>query len=369
MILKKIELFNFRNYNYLKVILNPKINVFIGKNGMGKTNILESIYFLAITKSYRTNFDNRMIKEKETITKVKGVLLKENKLSSNLEMQIINDVKKAIIDKTEIKKLGDYISNLNVIIFSPESIELIKGSPNIRRRFLNIEITQIDKKYLKQLSNYNELLKIRNGYLKLIKDNKKIDKLYFDVITDKLIENAIYLYQKRNDYIKEINKYLEKIYLEIAEKGKLRIKYINNIDSYEDIKIKEYLNQKYKNSYKSEIEQGKTLYGPHRDDFLFVLDDKDIKNYGSQGQQRMAILSLKLSEIEIFKNITNEDPILLLDDIFSELDKFKKKKFIEYISKKTQTIITTTDINKKSLNNATIFTVKDEKISKIEEVN
>lgn len=368
MILRKIELINFRNYNCLKVELNPKLNVFIGKNGMGKTNILEAIYFLAITKSYRTNIDNKMINKFKNSTKVKGVLLKEKKLPINIDIQIVNGIKKVNIDNTEIKKLSEYISNINVIIFSPESIDLIKGSPSVRRKFLNIEIAQINQKYLQQLNIYNELLKIRNGYLKLIKENKKIDKVYFDIITNKLIESAIYIYQNRKEFVDDINNKINSIYYKISKSGKLRIKNINNIVKYDDKSIREYLLKKYKLSFKSEVEQGKTLYGPHRDDFLFVLNDNDIRSYGSQGQQRMAILSLKLTEIEIFKVRTQQDPIFLLDDIFSELDRIKKKNLIQYITNKTQTIITTTDINKRSLKNGKIFTVKDGEIIKTEEV-
>lgn len=368
MVLKNIDINNFRNYTSLSLDLNPRLNIFVGENGMGKTNILEAIYFLAITKSHRNSVDKKMIKQDDFLSKIKGKVKYLNRLDQNLEINLSELEKKVKIDNNEIKKLSDYISNLNVVLFSPETIELLKGSPSVRRKFLNVEIAQINNKYLKQLNLYNKLLKTRNEYLKTISNSKFVDEVYFDIITERLIDCAVYIYQQRNSFINQINKYIELIYTQIAKNKNLRLKYLTSLANFDDEKIKEYLKTKFTISFKNEVEQKTTLFGPHRDDFIFVMNDKDLKSYGSQGQQRIALLSLKLAEVKIFREVTKENPILLLDDIFSELDKFKKKNILEYIDEDIQIILTTTDINKKNLHNATIFSVKEGQVLKYEEV-
>lgn len=368
MIIKNVELINFRNYDTLNLEFNKNINIFIGKNGMGKTNILEAIYFLAITKSHRTSNDRKMILEGKKGTKVKGIIKKEGYLNKALEIMLSETKKEVKIDSDEIKKLSLYISNMNVILFSPEIIEILKGSPSERRKFLNIEIGQINSRYLREVNIYNNLLKIRNEYLKNINNKKVIDEAYFDIITDKLINSAIYIYKTRQEFIGRINMYIVGIYKNIATSGNLRLRYMVNFDNFESETIREYLKTKLYNNLKNEIEQGTTMYGPHRDDFLMVLNDKDLKSYGSQGQQRIALLALKLAEIRIFKDKTGTNPILLLDDIFSELDKYKKKNILDYIIDDIQVFITATDISKKSLHNANIYHVTNGKITKYEEV-
>lgn len=368
MILKKLTLFNFRNYDNLNLNLNPKLNIFLGKNGMGKTNIIEAIYFLAITKSYRSTVDKKMIMENKTNTKIKGKVEYQNHLAKNLEIVLNEENKRALIDNNEVKTLSKYISNLNVILFSPETIELLRGYPAIRRKFMNIEMGQINAKYIKQLSVYNNLLKLRNEYLKNINNNKVVDEVYFDIITNKLIDNAIYIYQQRNEFIKKLNEYIPGIYKQIDKAKDVRLKYLIPFKDCNSETIKEYLKDKFLKNFKREVEQGKTIFGPHCDDFLFVFNGRDLKFYGSQGQQRMVLLTLKLAEVKIFKELTKENPILLLDDIFSELDKYKKKNILKYIDNDIQVFITATELRKKNNSPANIYTIDEGKVTKVEEV-
>lgn len=361
MILKKINLINYRNYEKISISLNNKINIFVGNNAQGKTNILESIYVLALTKSHRNVNDTNLICYNKSLTKIEGKIKKES-IVDTLEIRITKNDKNVFKNKTHIKKISDYISNLNVILFTPDDLDIIKGSPSIRRNLLNIEISQISKKYITVLNEYNKLLKTRNEYLKMLYINNFSDKKYLDILTDKLIEKAVYIYKERKNFIDALNENISKIYMEITGIEGLSIKYLNNCDinNFNDEEIRKKLLIKYKENYKKELLQGMTLYGPHRDDFDFFIKEENLKLFGSQGQQRLSVICLKLSEIDIFKKKTNTSPILLLDDIFSEIDKTKKNKLIKFINKDIQTIITTTDlrgISKKILEEASIFKV------------
>jgi len=363
MVLDNISLVNFRNYSKLNINFSKSINILIGDNAQGKTNILEAIYVLAITKSHRAMIDSSIIKENEQFCKLKGKV-NINNLSRNLEFFLSNNEKKVSINNKQIKRLTDYISKFNIIIFTPDDLDLIKGSPGVRRKFLNVEIGQLDNNYLNILNDYNKLLKTRNEYLKRITNKKGLNEKYLEVLTDKLIEKAIYIYQKRFEFIGLLNERINLIYSDIMNRDNLSIKYSNNLNikEFDSDAIKEILQNKFKNNLSKEILLGTTLNGPHKDDIIFRLNENDIKTYGSQGQQRACILSVKLAEISIFKNKTNEMPLVLLDDIFSELDDTKKNNIIKYINKDMQVIITTTDlnqINEELLINSYIYKVQN----------
>jgi len=340
------------------------MNIFVGDNAQGKTNILEGITILALTKSHRIGVSPNIIMFNKNKCKISGVV-KNNKIISKLEVEITEDYKKLRVNKTDIKKVADYISNLNIIIFTPDDLEIIKGSPNVRRNLLNIQLSQISKEYLKNINEYNKLLKTRNEYLKVLFQNNIADKAYLDIITDKLIEKAIVIYQKRNEYINLININIDNNYKEISNSSGLCVKYVTNIefDDYEYETIRKKMKHIYKKNYMKELNYGMTVYGPHRDDFYFEFNGNDLKYYGSQGQQKLAILSFKISEIPIFKDISGTEPVLLLDDIFSELDIKKRNKLLKMVSNDDiQSIITTTDlknINKKYIEDAYVFNVKN----------
>ena len=362
--LSKINLVNFRNYGKLNITLNKGMNIFIGDNAQGKTNILEAISFLSLTKSFRVINEPDLIKFNKDKAIVKGKVKDENSIKE-LEIDLEKGKKSLFINKTQIRRTSDYISNLLTISFTPDDLEIIKNSPSVRRNILNIQISQLSKVYLITYNEYNKILKTRNEYVKTLFSNSLADKSYFDILTDKLISKAITIYQMRKEYIDLVNENICNIYQKIgSSKEKLIVKYEPNVDflNYEKDHIYERLSKIYKKNYFKELNNGMTLFGPHRDDFSFYLDDKNLKMYGSQGQQKLAVLCYKISEISVFKKILKTKPLLLFDDIFSELDIKKRNKLLKYVQEDIQSVITTTDIkniNKKYLEDAYVFKVID----------
>ena len=361
MIIEKIKLKNYRNYDNLEISLNKKLNIIIGKNAQGKTNLLESIYVLSLTKSYLGVNDKSLIKLGSNYAILEADVILKND-PKKFKILIKDNGKKVIINEKEIKKLSEYVSNLKVIIFSPENIRMIKEGPNIRRKFLNMEISQISMKYVKLLMDYNNIIHQKNEYLKISNKNKD----YLDILNDEIAKLSVEIYLLRKDFIDSINIFIEKIYSEIMGMKGLKIKYVSNIDYFKEKQEMVEKNREKLDKYlEKEILYKISLIGPHRDDFIFVLNDKNIAIYGSQGQLRSVILALKLSEIEIFRKIGDDNPILLLDDIFSELDLEKKNNLIKYINNNIQTIITTTDINmvdKNLVKMANVFEIKEGKL-------
>ena len=365
MIIKNIKLVNYRNYNSLNLDFIDKINIIIGNNAQGKTNILESIYVLALTKSYDKASDKNLIMFDEKFLKINGIV-NVNSFNKNFEVLINESYKKVKINNNEITKMKDYISKINVILFTPDDINIFKDSPGSRRRLLNIELSQIFSEYVDLYNKYNVILKQRNEYLK--SDN--INKVYLDIINDKFCDLAIDIINYRLNYINEVNSYIKNIFYDITNIDNLEIKYITNIEICEDKDImKDNFLNKLNTNFEREKLYGNSLYGPHRDDFSFFLTNKDLSIYGSQGQLRCAMISYKLSELEIFKKYKKEYPILLLDDVFSELDLSKRNNIIKYLKDDIQTIITTTDIDmidKQIVSKAKIITIDNGKIIKQE---
>ncbi|MEG2028536.1 MAG: DNA replication/repair protein RecF [Bacilli bacterium] len=365
MILENIELKFFRNYETQKIFFKNGINIIIGDNAQGKTNLLESIYFLGTTKSHRLSNNEDLINKNHKISKVIGTI-SDNQIKTKLEIILQEKSKIIKIDNQEVN-MNEYLSKLKLIIFCPDDLELIKGSPEIRRKYLNIQISQIYKNYIKIMSDYNKLLKTRNEYIKNMKFNLKYNKDYFEIINDYYIKKAILIYQLRKKYIDKINENIGTIYYEITHSNNIFLKYVPNIifENYDSKFMYETLKNKIFKNLNEEISYGKSLYGPHRDDFEFIFNNNNLKTYGSQGQQRAAILALKLSEIAIIYKVTQLNPILLLDDVFSEFDDTKKNNLLKYINSGLQVIITTTNIlniNKKIIEKAKIFEIKDGKI-------
>ncbi len=369
MILKNVEITNFRNYENLKLTLNKNTNIIYGDNGGGKTNILESIFVLALTKSHRALAQSDLITNGKENALIKGTIL--NEIPYNLELALTKTKKQVKIDNNPVNKIGDYISMMNIIIFYSNDLELIRGLPSNRRKYLNLQLSQISKNYYNTLNDYNKLLKIRNDYLKKISNNEPIDEGYFEILTDYLIERSIFIYQMRDKYIERLNKICPDIYKDITGSDNFRIEYSPSItfENMEKDTIRSEMKKVLSENKEKEVKIKSTLFGPHRDDFEFYLDDNNLKNYGSQGQQRVAVLSLKLSEIQIFKDYKKNNPIILLDDVFSELDHVKKNNLLKYIDNDMQVVITTTDLDNIEENikkKAKLIKIKNGKI--VEEV-
>lgn len=351
-----LSLMNFRNYETLNISFGD-LNIIYGLNGSGKTNIIEAIYTLALTKSFRINNDKVMIKKGKIKAKIKGNVLK-NGDENTFGVEISNDGKVVTINGEKQDKVSDYVSRINVILFNPSDTRLIDESPMIRRKMLNIEISQIYKEYLVILTNYQRILKQRNFYLRGMYVNGSYTNTYLDILTKKLIEYGSIICKYREKFVDNINKYIASNYEKIFGSGTLKIRYVSTFKN----KSEDDLIKRYKDNYQKELSVGKTLEGIHHDDIVFVLDNNNLKEWGSEGQRKNAIISFKLAEINVINEIKGYYPILILDDLFSELDKEKVTNLLGMLDRNVQTFMTTTDlknINKKVIKDAKKFKVND----------
>ena len=361
--LKKLVLKNFRNYSNLDVDFSDTTNIIFGDNGSGKSNLIEGIYLLALTKSFRTNNDLNLIKENEGKASVNGTIVTNEKCSYQIDID--EEGKKVFIDGDKVNKISDYVTKINIVLFNPLDTRFINDSPAFRRKILNIEISQINKEYLNLLSDYNKVLKNRNAYLKQLLINGNSSTEYLDILTSKLIDYGLKIADIRNEYINELNNFISDIYKNIFEYGDLKINYKSMFKNKNVAK----LTDDYRRNYRKEMNYGKTLFGIHHDDFEIKLDGHNIREYGSVGQQKNSIISFKLSEVLIIKKLTRDYPILILDDLFSELDDKKINNIIKMLNKEVQTFITTTDIdkvNKELLVDASIYKVNNANVERID---
>lgn len=345
--LNNLHIKNFRNYDELSLDFHKNVVIFMGENAQGKTNLLESIYALALTRSHRTNNEQELIQWEKEQAFIKGNVQKEY-TKVPLELFLTKKGRKTKVNHMEQKKLSSYIGQLNVILFAPEDLSLVKGSPQGRRKFLDMEIGQIDPVYLYESAQYQKILKQRNQYLKQLAEHKQTDELYLDILSEQLIDHGSKVLFARQQFVKQLEYWANQLHQKISQsKEHLTIIYRSSIpgDHWAD-------EQTVKETYAQEIEQVKgkerlrqvTLAGPHRDDMSFLVNEKDVQTFGSQGQQRTTALSVKLAEIDLIKEETGEYPVLLLDDVMSELDDSRQLHLLETIEGKIQTFLTTTTL-------------------------
>ena len=351
--IKEIELINFRNYQSQKIELKPNINIFYGDNAQGKTNIIESIYYSSIGKTFRTNKEKELIRDGEDFCNIKTKYKKKDR-EGQVEI-FLNNKKNILINGIKIKKMSQLLGNINIVTFNPEDINILKGGPQNRRRFLDIMISQLKPNYLNALNLYVQTLDQRNTYLKQIKEeNKSQDML--DVWDEKLVEYGVIIAKYRKQYIEKIKNKIEEIHKEItSNKELIEIEYTT------DCEDKSIFVKKLKERRTLDIIKGFTTKGIQRDDFNIKINGKELSIYGSQGQHRTAVLTLKLSELNIVLDEVEESPILLLDDFMSELDEKRRNNFLDKI-KGIQVIITCTDKIKLANNENIIYNVKDGKV-------
>lgn len=332
--IKKIKIKNFRNYESEQINLEKNINIFYGQNAQGKTNIIESIFLCSLGKSFRTKKDKEMIKLNEQNALVEVEYEKSDR-DGKIKIEIGNK-KNIYLNGIKIKKLSELLGNLNIVIFTPDDINILKGGPQNRRRFLDIMISQLRPNYMHILNLYIKTMEQRNNYLRQIKEEHKDENL-LEIWDEKLAEYAIKIYEYRKEFIEKIIKKLDIIHKNITNgEEQIELEYVTECDSKE-----KYL-KLLKERRKLDIIKGFTTKGVHRDDFMIYINKKDIKIFGSQGQNRTAMLSLKLAELQVIYDEIGEYPILLLDDFMSELDKTRRKNFLENIEG-TQVIITGTE--------------------------
>ena len=337
MIIKSIELQNFRNYEDLNISFDEGTNIFYGDNAQGKTNILEAVYLSGTTKSHKCSKDKEMIRFGEQESHIRTVVVKKDK-EYQIDMHLKNNRSKGIaINKVPIKKASELFGILNMVFFSPEDLNIIKNGPAERRRFLDSELCQLDKIYLSDLTTYNKILNQRNKLLKdmVYRPDLKDTLSVWDM---QLVETGRKIIRRRKQFVDELNEIVHDIHYRISgEKEDLLLQYEPSIEDifFEDelFRVKE-----------RDMRQCMTSVGPHRDDLLFSIGEVDIRKFGSQGQQRTSALSLKLSEIELVKRSIHDTPVLLLDDVLSELDSNRQNYLLNSIHD-TQTLITCTGLD------------------------
>lgn len=356
--INSLELNNFRNYTYTKTEFKDGLNFIVGSNAQGKTNMLEGIYLLSVGKSPKNSKDKQIIRFNQNKAKV-GVNFSTVAGNKTIEIYLDKSEKKSIkINNLNILKLTELVGTLSVVYFSPDELKLIKEVPEDRRNFLDVSISQFDKTYLYNLMKYNRILKMRNQILKsLDSNNSKVEQL--KLFTPQLIDTAEKIIEKRLIFIENLKNIAKNIHKTITLEENLDISYSYSLK--ENLSIKQDLEKQFENSIEKEIELGYTTIGPHRDDIIFKINDLDTKHYASQGQQRTVALVVKLSLMEVIKQEIGEYPILLLDDVLSELDAGRQDRLLN-MTTKYQTFISCTAIpntnlpyNKKEIKNGKVL--------------
>ena len=334
MYIDKMKLINFRNYENQEIQFNKNINIIYGDNAQGKTNILESIFLSGFGKSFRTSKEKELIKFGQDKLMIEANFQKKDR-DGKIRIEI-GSKKQIAVNGIKIKKLSELLGNINIVIFTPEDINILKDGPAGRRRFLDMMIGQLRPNYVHNLNLYMQTLEQRNNYLKQIKELNKPQEM-LEIWDEKLAEYGEKVYLYRKEFVDKIINKINDIHKKITdEKEELKIEYISNCSNKND-----YLNL-LNERRKLDIIKGFTTKGIHRDDFVIYINNREVGVYGSQGQNRTVILSLKLSELNVVYDEIGEYPILLLDDFMSELDEKRRKNFLENIEN-TQVIITGTD--------------------------
>ena len=337
MVIRSLRLKNYRNYDLLDMSFDPKTNILYGDNAQGKTNILEALYLSGTTKSHRGTKDRDMIQFGHDEAHLEMVVEKKG-LTFQIDMHLKKNSPKGIaIDRIPIRKASELFGIVHFVFFSPEDLNIIKNGPSERRHFLDAELCQLDKIYLSDLSNYNKILNQRNKLLK--------DMVYRPELSDtlpvwdmQLADTGKKIIRRREKFVKELNEIVHEIHYRISG-GKEEL-----FLSYEPSVSADLLEQELERVKPRDLKQCQTSVGPHRDDLLFSIAGVDIRKFGSQGQQRTSALSLKLSEIELVRKSIHDTPVLLLDDVLSELDSNRQNYLLNSICD-TQTIITCTGLD------------------------
>jgi len=332
--ISEINLTNFRNYESKNIKLTPNVNLFYGENAQGKTNIIESIFLSSIGKSFRTNNDKELIQFNKENSFIE-IFFQKSDRDGKIKIEI-NNKKNIYLNGIKLKKLSELLGNINVVIFTPDDINILKEGPQERRKFLDIMISQLRPNYMHILTLYKKTIEQRNNYLRQIKQENKNPEL-LEIWDEKLADYAEKIYLYRSEFIEKIKNKIKNIHSEITEnKEEIKIEYLSECGNRQ-----EYL-EKLKERRTLDIIKGFTTKGIHRDDFVIYINDRQVNIYGSQGQHRTTILSLKLAELQVIYDEIGEYPILLLDDFMSELDENRRKNFLNNIEN-TQVIITGTD--------------------------
>lgn len=357
MYIESLELKNFRNYEDLSISLDPGTNILYGDNAQGKTNVLEAIYLCGTTKSHRGSKDREMIRFDQEESHIR-MLVKKDGVSHKIDMHLKKNKAKGIaIDGIPIRKAAELFGIVNLVAFSPEDLNIIKNGPSERRRFMDLELCQLNKVYLQELTSYNKVLNQRNKLLKDIGFTPGLTET-LDVWDMQLVSYGKRIIALRKRFMHELGEIIRQIHSNLTgKKEEIRLLYEPDVEE-------ELFEEKLKNAREKDLRFRATSVGPHRDDFCVQTNGIDIRKYGSQGQQRTAALSLKMSEIYLVEQVTKDHPVLLLDDVLSELDSSRQNYLLQSIHN-IQTVITCTGLDELIENNFSIdkvFRVTEGKI-------
>lgn len=365
MILEHIRIHHFRNYENQDLFFEKGIQLISGRNAQGKTNLLEAILYLSTTRSHRTNEDRDLIQVGSEAFFIKGLIAKNNK-KEELMVSVNEKGKNLFIYQTPIAKVSDFIGEFNAVMFCPDDMMLFNASPRVRRRFVDMELSKISKKYVSTLFVAQKLLKERNAYLKM----NEIDRAYLDVVTQQLIDAQVVIMKQRHHYLKELLEKCEVFYKDLSMDGtSLSVIYESCVPYVDDEKtLHDNLYAKYKKNVERDILLRQTTLGIHKEDFIFLMNEKEIATFASQGQKRSVLLAIKIGMVYMIQNIIKEYPVLLLDDVFSELDEGRRHKLLTSLPEEVQIFISTTELmditDIKENREVSIWNVKNGKIER-----
>lgn len=339
MMLSSISLYHYRNYDQVSVSFPDGIQLLSGKNAQGKTNILEAILYLSTTRSHRTKDDQDLMMQGSDAFFIKADIQKENR-KEDLKIAVNEKGKNLFIYQNPIIKVSDFIGEFNAVMFCPDDMMLFQASPRVRRRFVDMELSKVSKKYMNTLNNAQKLLKERNSYLK----QSRINDEFLEVLTQQLIEASIIIIKQRFFFLQRLLKSCSPFYEQLAQDGtRLEVDYSSCVPYQSDEGMREELKKRYEKDLEREKLLKQTLHGIHKEDFVFKLNGHEMSAYASQGQKRSALLAMKIGMVYMIQDIIHEYPVLLLDDVFSELDESRKMKLLKFLPESVQIFITTTD--------------------------
>lgn len=361
-----LRLHDFRSYGDMQILLEDGIHIFSGKNAQGKTNLLEAVYYLSTTKSHRTNRDEDLIREGCEAFFIRGEVEKKRK-TEDLRIALNQKGKNLFIYQNPVKKVSDFLGELNAVMFCPDDMNLFQASPRRRRRFVDMELGKVSKKYVSTLYTAQNLLKERNAYLK----QEHVDKNFLEVLTSQLIDVQVIIMKQRYHFLEELLEKSKDFYEQLSlDHTKLHIVYESCVPYCDDEDVlKEELKQKYKKTLDRDMYLKQTTIGIHKEDFNFQINGKDVDTYASQGQKRSVLLALKIGMVHMIHKLIDDYPVLLLDDVFSELDVYRRKKLLESLPSEVQIFISTTDISEakeiRKMRKVTLWKVESGKVARV----
>lgn len=341
MILKKLSLRNFRNYESIDLCFDSGIHLLVGDNAQGKTNLLEAVSYLSTTRSHRCHDDQSLIREGKNAFVIRSTI-ERNQKQMDLRVALNEQGKNLFLYQTVIKRVSDFIGEFNAVLFCPDDMTLFQASPRVRRRFIDMELSKLSKAYTRVLNEAGKLLKERNAVLK----QEHIDFTYLNILDEQLIDKQVIIMSQRQRFLNDLLAHCEAFYETLsADHTSLSFQYHSCVAYSDDATVlKERLQKKYEKNRERDCFLKQTTAGIHKEDFMFLINEKELSAYASQGQKRSVLLALKIGIVHMIHDLTGEYPVLLLDDVFSELDEKRRGMLLCSLPKEVQVFITTTDL-------------------------